>query len=137
VHSATAILVWDPGKSGRIESGLQLFGSVTWWMFWKDGYQPLAALDDNGDRWPSGEELQGIAVWRDSNGNGISELGEVVPVRSVEITRIAVRASRIGAGAPFNPRGMYLNDGTVLPTYDWVPVEVERKELEIIDSLYR
>jgi hypothetical protein len=60
VHSATGILVWDPGKSGRIESGLQLFGSVTWWMFWKDGYQPLAALDDNGDGWLSGEELQGI-----------------------------------------------------------------------------
>jgi hypothetical protein len=124
VHSATGILVWDPEESGRIESGLQLFGSVTWWMFWKDGYQPLAALDDDGDGWLSGAELQGIGVWRDGNGNGISESGEVVPAQSFEITRVAVRASRVEAGVPFNPRGIYLSDGTALPTYDWIPVPV-------------
>jgi hypothetical protein len=44
-----AWLVIDPKLDGKITSGRQLFGNVTFWMFWNNGYAPLAALDDNGD----------------------------------------------------------------------------------------
>ena len=54
-----------------LEVGLQLFGSVTWWLFWEDGYAPLAALDDNHDGRLEGAELKGIAIWFDRNGNGV------------------------------------------------------------------
>jgi len=32
-----------------ITSALQLFGNVTFWLFWENGYQALRSLDDDGD----------------------------------------------------------------------------------------
>ncbi|HZV35869.1 MAG TPA: hypothetical protein VFB72_14935, partial [Verrucomicrobiae bacterium] len=75
-----AWLVFDKNGSGRITSGLQMFGNVTFWIFWRNGYDALRALDDNGDGVLSGDELRGISVWEDSNGNGICEPGEVRPI---------------------------------------------------------
>ena len=94
VRPTTGILVWDPANSGQITSGRQLFGSVTWWIFWNDGYRALSALDDNGDGWLSGPELDGIGVWYDRNSNGISEPGEVHPCGQAGVFRIAARAQR-------------------------------------------
>jgi hypothetical protein len=59
-----------------------------------NGYQPLAALDDDGDGWPSDRELSGIAVWRDKNQNGIADPGEVLPATALGIQRIAARPYR-------------------------------------------
>jgi hypothetical protein len=123
VKPDTAILVWDPKHSGRVESGLQLFGSATWWVAWEHGYQPLAALDDDRDGWLSGKELDGLAGWRDRNGNGISEPGEVLPARSLGIESIAASATAKTNGVPSNPLGLRLNNGVMLPTYDWTPTE--------------
>lgn len=122
VTSRAGILVWDPEKTGRITSGVQLFGSVTWSMYWSDGYAPLAALDDNRDGRLSGKELRGLAVWRDANGNGVSEPGEVQPVSTYEIVSIACNASGNGAAGPYNATGIELRDGRRLPSYDWIPV---------------
>jgi hypothetical protein len=133
VNADAGFLVWDPENRQHIASGRQLFGSVTWWMFWRDGYQALAALDDDGNGWLEGKELQGIAIWRDTNGNGICDPGEVISLRDAGIVRIAVRAtgrtSSGNSGGPsgtlFNPLGIQLRDGTSLPTYDWTPVSVQ------------
>jgi hypothetical protein len=125
VKPTTGILVWDPKHSGRVQSGLQLFGSVTWWISWQNGYQPLATIDDNRDGWLEGKELDGLAVWRDRNTNGISEPGEVISAQSAGIVRIAVTASSSLDGVPSNPAGLHLSDGTMLPTYDWTPTEVK------------
>lgn len=118
----TGILVWDPEKTGRIVSGRQLFGSVTWWMFWENGYQPLAALDDNRDGFLSDRELEGIAVWRDANTDGVAGPGEVIPARKAGIRRIATRASGSRGGTLWHPAGIVLQDGAVRPTFDWMPV---------------
>ncbi|MCI0336846.1 MAG: hypothetical protein L0226_04675, partial [Acidobacteria bacterium] len=124
VKPDTGILVWDPKRRGRVESGLQLFGSVTWWISWQHGYQPLAILDDNKDGWLAGKELDGLAVWRDRNSNGISEPGEVLPVKDLSIDRISVTASERINGTLCNTTGLHLSNGTKLPTYDWTPSEV-------------
>lgn len=42
------LLVRDPQHSGVVTSGRQLFGTVTWWMFWTNGFQALDALDATG-----------------------------------------------------------------------------------------
>jgi hypothetical protein len=42
------------------------------------GYQPLAALDDDGNGWLSDRELSGIGVWRDKNQDGVADPGEVI-----------------------------------------------------------
>ncbi len=125
VRPDTGILVWDPERKGRIASGGRLFGSRTWQMFWRNGYEALAALDDNRDGSLTGKELAGIAVWFDRNGNGRSDPGEVVPVADLGIVRLAASASGETDGVPANPRGIELRDGTACPTYDWTPRPVK------------
>ena len=122
------VLVWDPRATGRITSGVQLFGSFTWSMFWKNGYEPLAALDGDRDGWLSGGELNGIAVWCDRNSNGKSEPGEVRPLKECEVLRIAVRPDGASGAVPSHPRGIRRRDGTYLPTYDWTPTSVPYPE---------
>lgn len=121
VKPDTAILVWDPRHTGRIASGRQLFGSVTWWMFWRDGYEPLAALDDNGDGALTGAELDGLAVWQDRNSDGISGPREVRPLSEAGVLSIAVRPEGRADGTVSNSRGITLRSGEVVPTYDWIP----------------
>lgn len=125
---AAGVLVWDPQATGRITSGVQLFGSFTWSMFWQNGYEPLAALDNDHDGWLSGRELKGIAVWWDRNGNGTSEPGEVRPVAAYQVMRIAVRPDGTPARVPSHARGIERRDGTFLPTYDWTPTSLPRAD---------
>lgn len=124
VRPDTGILVWDPEHSGRITSGAQLFGARTWQMFWRNGYEPLAALDDNRDGFLTGAELDGIAVWFDRNGNGKSDPGEVIPVSALGITRISVQPESTVEGMPTNPHGARLKDGSILATFDWTPESI-------------
>lgn len=120
VKPETGILVWDPQHTGRVTSGRQLFGSVTWWIFWNNGYQAMAALDNNGDGQLTGQELAGIRVWFDRNGNGKADPGEVVSLQSLHITALATHpATHIGKSLA-NPRGITFADGRTLPTWDWV-----------------
>lgn len=113
-------LVYDRQGKGKITSALQMFGNVTFWLFWDNGYEAMRTLDDNGDGYLSGPELKGLAIWRDINGNGISEVGEVRPVRDWGIVKLSCRfesnASRDCAA--FSPTGVWFEDGSVRPTYD-------------------
>lgn len=120
VTPKAAFLVWNGEKTGQITSGLQFFGSVTWWMFWRNGYEALAALDDDGNGWLEGKELDGIFVWHDKNSNGISERDEVLSLERFGIVRISVKATHRESEVLFNPKGIYLLNGHFLPTYDWV-----------------
>lgn len=122
VKPDVGILVWDPGQTGRVTSGRQLFGSATWWMFWEDGYQPLAALDDDRDGGLTGKELNGIAVWCDANSNGVSDPGEVIPAGKFGVQRIATRPEGKRDGVLANESGLLLRNGTNLPTFDWTPI---------------
>jgi hypothetical protein len=116
----TGMLVWDPRHAGRVESGKQLFGSATFHLFWRDGYAALDALDDDRDGVLSGGELAGLAVWRDLDGDGTSDAGEVMPVESAGIVGIAARATGRDGGSPCNPLGLRLKDGRTVATWDWV-----------------
>jgi tetratricopeptide (TPR) repeat protein len=75
-----AWLVHDPARSGRIQSALKLFGNVTFWLFWRNGFEPLAALDDDRDGELQGGELRGLALWHDRDGNAACSTGEVRPL---------------------------------------------------------
>ncbi|UCG49227.1 MAG: hypothetical protein JSU94_05475 [Phycisphaerales bacterium] len=120
VRPTTAILAWDPARTGSITSGRQLFGSVSWWLFFEDGYHALDALDDNRDGVIAGPELLGIAVWLDRNSNAKSDPGEVVPVEQTQIQSLAARACGTDRRCPMNPAGLTLKNGRTLPTYDWI-----------------
>lgn len=120
VKADTAILVWYPSGKGNVDTGRQLFGTVTWWMFWRDGYAALDALDDNRDGWLSGQELPGLAVWFDRNGDGICDPGEVQPIEALGIEGIAVHPTSREGRSPCSRNGLRMVDGRVLPTWDWV-----------------
>ncbi|MEK6704101.1 MAG: hypothetical protein AABZ53_17735, partial [Planctomycetota bacterium] len=85
VKPETGILCWDPDRAGKITSGRDLFGSVSWWIFFDTGYAAMDALDDNRDGCLAGDELKGLAVWFDRNSDGISDAGEVLSVESLGI----------------------------------------------------
>jgi hypothetical protein len=93
---------------------------VTFWLFWPNGYEALRALDDNGDGELRGAELRNLAIWRDSNQNGVSEKGEVSPLAAHRIAALSC-AYQPGDGvdvAACSVRGVVLGDGTTRASYD-------------------
>jgi hypothetical protein len=116
-----AWLVWDPNGRGHIQSGFDLIGARSWAVFWSDGFEALRSLDDDRDGEISGAELGGLALWRDANGNGVSDAGEVLPVTAHGIAGLAVRGDEVRPGLLSAPGGVRLEDGRTRPLYDWTP----------------
>jgi len=112
-------LVFDPERTGCVESALQLFGNVTFWIFWPNGYEALSALDDNGDGMLSGAELRGLAIWNDRNCDGVSDPGEVKPIEELGIEAISCHSQVDANGMHWNPAGVIMTNGTMRPSYDW------------------
>jgi len=114
-------LVYVPKGKGQVTSALQMFGSVTFWTFWDNGYQALRTLDDDGDGILRGKELAGLAIWHDANGDGICDPGEVRPLSDYGIVALDCRAQR-DPNHPdriwFSPRGVIFQDGSTRPTFD-------------------
>jgi hypothetical protein len=114
-------LVYDRLGAGQITSALQLFGNVTFWMFWENGYEALRALDDNGDGRLAGGELAHLAIWRDSNSNGTSEAGEVKPLAEWGIVQLSTAYEPEDEGDVFiasSRAGVTFADGSTRATYD-------------------
>ena len=113
-------LVYDRHHRGEITSALQLFGNVTFWMFWENGYHALSALDDNGDGELSGPELEGFAIWRDANGNGVADPGEVRPLSDWGIVRLSCAHELLDDpdAVAFSPEGVTFASGATRPTFD-------------------
>jgi hypothetical protein len=88
-------------------------------MFWRNGYEALAALDDDRNGWLEGAELKGIRVWRDVNSDGSCQPGEVASLASYDIAALAVDSTDNVLGVPANARGVRRRDGTFRPSYDW------------------
>lgn len=120
VTASAGLLCWDPSGSGRITSGQQLFGTGTFWMFFGNGFDAMAALDDDGDGWLKGSELEGVCLWHDADGDGVSDAREVRPVREWGI--LALRCGGYGPGSLGLEveRGVVWRDGRVTRLYDWV-----------------
>lgn len=120
-----AWLVYDPTEQGKITSGLQLFGNVTFWVFWRNGYEALRALDDDGDGLLTGDELRGLALWEDRDNNGISAPDEVIPLAVAGVTALSTESVRHESGIPYSPSGVGFLDGSFRPTYDWMATILE------------
>jgi hypothetical protein len=123
-----AWLVHDPKHTGKITSSLQMFGGVSFWCFWDNGYQALAALDDNGDGWLRDQELAGLALWHDTNGNGVCDPGEVRPLSAHGIVALRCRAdakSPPALCAASASAGVVYKDSSTRPTFDLI---LERRD---------
>ncbi len=120
VRADAGILVWDPTHAANIRSGRQLFGSVTWFLFHRNGFDALQLLDDDQDGVLTGAELVGLAIWTDRNQDGRSTASEVVALEQSDIVAIRVRAQRDSDGVLGHASGVQYADGTTRPTFDWV-----------------
>jgi tetratricopeptide (TPR) repeat protein len=113
-------LVYDADGRGEITSALQLFGNVTFWLFWENGYNALSALDDDDDGELAGRELNHIRIWHDRDADGVSDSSEVRPLSSYGI--VALSCDYVtGDGSRFaavSPKGARLSNGRTRPTYD-------------------
>ena len=118
-----AWLVYDHQGTGRITSGLQLFGHVTFWAFWQNGYHALRALDDDGDGEVRGNELRGFGLWHDRNSNGLSERGEVRPLAAWGIVSLLTDYDFDPSHPdeiPWSTAGVRFADGSARPSFDLV-----------------
>ncbi len=116
-------LVYDHRGKGQVTSGVQLFGNVTFWLFWDNGYQALAALDEDGDGWLTGRELEGLAIWQDLNGDGICQPNEVKSLVEWGIVGLSCRCQQDTShpdGILYSPDGVRLRDGRTRPSYDLI-----------------
>jgi hypothetical protein len=104
-------------QGGRVTSALQMFGNVTFWMFWENGYHALASLDDNADGLISGDELRGIKLWHDRNSDGVCDPDEILELSQLGISALDTRYSAAGQ-LPTSPTGARFMDGSFRPTYD-------------------
>jgi tetratricopeptide (TPR) repeat protein len=123
ISPAAAWLVYDD-RHGKIESALQLFGNVTFWMFWENGYDALWALDDNGDQMLRGSELKHLALWRDLDVDGVSDPGEVASLAHHGITALSCRHVVVqdenSPVAAYATEGVTFRDGSARPTFDLI-----------------
>ncbi len=116
-----AWLVWDPNGRGQVRSGFDMIGARTWAVFWHDGFEAMRALDDDGDGELAGQELTGLALWRDANGDGVSDAGEVLPVSAHGVVGLSTRGEETRPGLLTAPNGVRLQNGDMRPLYDWTP----------------
>jgi tetratricopeptide repeat protein len=123
IRPSAAWLVFDKRGTGSITSGLQLFGSVTFWLFWRNGYDALRALDDDGDGRIAAAELAGLALWHDGNADGVSDRGEVRPVADWDIVSLSCEYRHDPTHPDeiaMSPRGVTFGNGRTRPTFDLV-----------------
>lgn len=123
INPNAAWLVYDPAGRGEVDSALQMFGSVTFWLFWEHGYAALSSLDDDGDGQLRGGELRGLALWHDANGDGVADRGEVRSLESYGIVALSCRHERDAAHPDriaFSRAGVTFRDGRTRPTFDLV-----------------
>lgn len=115
-----AWLVYDPNRTGHITSATQMFGSRSFLLFCQDGYEALSLLDDNADSTLTGHELDGLALWRDTDSDGLSHPHEVLPIQDYGIVSLSTKPSPHPTGILYSPAGATFTGGATRPTYDIV-----------------
>ena len=114
-------LVFDKHGGKAPTSALSLFGSVTFWLFWDNGYAALQSLDDDGNGRLEGAELEGLALWQDINQNGKSDPGEVDSLASWRILSLSCKFEWVEDDVDvtaWSEAGVTFEGGVVRPTYD-------------------
>ncbi|WP_407155060.1 calcium-binding protein [Bradyrhizobium sp. STM 3557] len=81
------MLAIDANGNGKIDNGLELFGSSS-----EDGFAVLETFDSNGDGKIDAQDagFNKLLIWRDLNQNGISDPGELQTLASTGITSISL-----------------------------------------------
>jgi len=92
------LLVRDLNGDGKVNNGGELFGSGTVLADGTkaaDGYVAMRALDSNLDGLLDAKDaaFSQLAVWRDSNVNGLSDAGEIVSLKDLGISSLSLTST--------------------------------------------
>jgi hypothetical protein len=110
IGSRDALLVM-PEKDGSVKSAHNLFGTAGGY---KDGYQKMAlVLDTDKNGVVEGDELAGLYLWQDANGNARAEKGEMRTVQEVGVEKINVAHRQYESTCVIK--------GKEVKTWDWWP----------------
>jgi hypothetical protein len=107
-------LLVAPKADGSVDMSC-LFGTAGGY---DNGYEKLSLYDTNKDRKVKGNELNGLSVWQDANGNGIADAGEVKTVQELGITEIAVTPNSKFVSS-------FTMNGNTNKMWDWWPNAIE------------
>jgi hypothetical protein len=118
VGPRAGLLVYSASGIPKEVTGKDLFGNATWGQSWKDGYEPLASLDEDNSGALEGKELELLYIWLDANTNAKPDEGEVKSV-SEYLTSISVVPTRDEDGNAWNDQGATLLDGSQVGAWDW------------------
>lgn len=91
-NGGDGILAWDVDGDGKITSGKEIFGhvDVDGTNRFANGYEKLAHhFDKDGNGVVEGDELAGLKIWEDRNGDGVTQDGELVDLADRGITQLS------------------------------------------------
>lgn len=94
VGADDGLLVLDRNRSGRIESGLELFGNHTLLVNGteaQNGFQALSELDANADGKVDSSDpaFASLRIWRDTDGDGVCAPDELTTLPASDIQSIS------------------------------------------------
>jgi hypothetical protein len=109
-----------PEPDGEVKDATNLFGTAGGY---RDGFFKMAlVLDKNQDGWVDEEEMKGLLIWVDANGNGLAEKDELKPIETYGIARISVHHKNFVSE-------FYYKDGRKATVWDWWPSGYELKKI--------
>ena len=117
VGPKSALLVYGLEKPVEAD-GSVLFGGRTFGQNWKNGYDALKKLDKDGDAKISGQELDVLWLWLDSNTDAKISPEEIFPASSF-VTDINTGYQQDEGGNTWQDQGATLINGTKIKTWDW------------------
>ncbi len=113
-------LLCRPEADGSI-NGTNLFGTANGF---KNGYEALKTLDADNNNKISGDELKGLAVWTDLNGDARPQDGEVKSVQDHGVTEISLRHKNFVSA--------YVRNGKSERMFDWWPQTYELNRVRLM-----
>ncbi|MFE8046225.1 calcium-binding protein [Brenneria goodwinii] len=132
------LLALDRNGDGRISNGGELFGNHSILSNGEtadNGFLALAEYDDNGDKAIDAQDAAyaTLQIWRDLNGNGISDKGELQSLADAGVAAISIdynNSSRVDAHGHQHRQtaSVTLSDGTTSSAADvWFKVDSARR----------
>lgn len=132
------LLVRDLNGNGEIDSGRELFGNntrLTNGALAGNGFLALADLDGNQDGMVNAQDaaFSELRVWRDANGNGLTENGELLTLEQAGLTGVRTQWTAStwldGNGQPHRQTGTAIRaDGSSANVADiWFSTDASRR----------
>lgn len=113
-------LLLMPGETIKDLDGSKLFGNTDGY---KHGYEKLAEYDLNNDGILNGNELGGMKVWIDANGDAIATSNEVKTLDKLGITELSTGHN--------NYSSSFVQNGQRKYTWDWWPTYMDVQKVAV------